>query len=116
MLPSARDVISPWRLNTGRCRAGTLFSFVTAADLMLQIASTKSQDRLNKHFNHAVLSSRLRIVDENGHSSCRITPGRTSWFALVGSHGHSRCLRKQAASRLACHPCPARRRPGVGIV
>lgn len=41
--------------------------FVTAADLMLQLASAKKQDRLKEYFNRAVLGPKLLIVDEIGY-------------------------------------------------
>lgn len=41
--------------------------FVTAADLMLQLASAKKQDRLKGYFNRAVLGPKLLIVDEIGY-------------------------------------------------
>jgi DNA replication protein DnaC len=47
--------------------AGHKVRFLTAADLMLQLASAKKQDRLKEYFNRAVLGPKLLIVDEIGY-------------------------------------------------
>ena len=47
--------------------AGHKVRFLTAADLMLQLASAKSQGRLKEYFNRAVLGPKLLIVDEIGY-------------------------------------------------
>ena len=47
--------------------AGHKVRFMTAADLMLQLASAKSQGRLKEYFNRAVLGPKLLIVDEIGY-------------------------------------------------
>ena len=47
--------------------AGHKVRFVTAADLMLQLAAAKAQGRLKEYFNRAVLGPRLLIVDEIGY-------------------------------------------------
>lgn len=41
--------------------------FVTAADLMLQLAAAKAQGRLKAYFNRAVLGPKLLVVDEIGY-------------------------------------------------
>ena len=41
--------------------------FITAADLMLQLATAKSQGRLKEYFNRAVIGPRLLVVDEIGY-------------------------------------------------
>jgi DNA replication protein DnaC len=41
--------------------------FITAADLMLQLAAANSQGRLKEYFNRAILGPRLLIVDELGY-------------------------------------------------
>ena len=41
--------------------------FITAADLMLQLATAKSQGRLKEYFNRAVLGPKLLVVDEIGY-------------------------------------------------
>jgi hypothetical protein len=41
--------------------------FLTAADLMLQLAAAKSQGRLKEYFNRAVLGPKLLVVDEIGY-------------------------------------------------
>lgn len=41
--------------------------FITAADLMLQLATAKSQGRLKEYFNRAILGPRLLVVDELGY-------------------------------------------------
>ena len=41
--------------------------FITAADLMLQLAAAKAQGRLKEYFNRAVLGPKLLIVDEIGY-------------------------------------------------
>jgi DNA replication protein DnaC len=41
--------------------------FITAADLMIQLAAARSQDRLKEYFNRAVLGPRLLVVDEIGY-------------------------------------------------
>ena len=47
--------------------AGHKVRFLTAADLMLQLATAKKQDRLKEYFNRAVLGPKLLIVDEIGY-------------------------------------------------
>lgn len=47
--------------------AGHKVRFVTAADLMLQLASAKSQGRLKEYFTRAVIGPKLLIVDEIGY-------------------------------------------------
>ena len=46
--------------------AGHKARFITAADLMLQLAAAKAQNRLKEYFNRAVLGPRLLAVDEIG--------------------------------------------------
>ena len=41
--------------------------FITAADLMMQLAAAKSQSRLKEYFNRAVLGPKLLVVDEIGY-------------------------------------------------
>jgi DNA replication protein DnaC len=47
--------------------AGHKVRFITAADLMLQLATAKSQGRLKEYFNRAVLGPKLLVVDEIGY-------------------------------------------------
>lgn len=47
--------------------AGHKVRFITAADLMLQLAAAKSQGRLKEYFNRAVLGPKLLVVDEIGY-------------------------------------------------
>lgn len=47
--------------------AGHKVRFLTAADLMLQLGTAKSQGRLKEYFNRAVLGPKLLIVDEIGY-------------------------------------------------
>ncbi|RQV01273.1 hypothetical protein DF039_37120 [Burkholderia cenocepacia] len=47
--------------------AGHKARFITAADLLKQLAAAKSQGRLKEHFNRAVLGPKLLVVDEIGH-------------------------------------------------
>ena len=47
--------------------AGIKTRFITAADLMLQLATAHKQDRLKHYFNRAVIGPRLLIVDEIGY-------------------------------------------------
>ena len=47
--------------------AGIKTRFITAADLMLQLATAHKQDRLKEYFNRAVIGPRLLIVDEIGY-------------------------------------------------
>ncbi|MCZ4317341.1 IS21-like element helper ATPase IstB [Comamonadaceae bacterium G21597-S1] len=47
--------------------AGNKTRFITAADLMLQLAAAKAQGRLKEYFNRAVLGPRLLVVDEIGY-------------------------------------------------
>ena len=47
--------------------AGYKVRFVTATDLMLQLAAAKGQGRLKEYFNRAVLGPKLLIVDEIGY-------------------------------------------------
>jgi len=46
--------------------AGHKVRFITAADLMLQLATAKAQGRLKEYFNRAVLGPKLLVVDEIG--------------------------------------------------
>lgn len=41
--------------------------FITAADLMLQLATAKAQGRLKQYFNRAILGPKLLVVDELGY-------------------------------------------------
>src|SRR5690606_36972645 len=47
--------------------AGIKTRLLSAADLMLQLASASSQGRLREYFNRAVLGPRLLIVDKLGY-------------------------------------------------
>jgi DNA replication protein DnaC len=47
--------------------AGHKVRFLTAADLMLQLASAKSQGRLKEYFNRGIIGPKLLIVDEIGY-------------------------------------------------
>ncbi len=47
--------------------AGIKTRFITAADLMMQLAAAKAQGRLKEYFNRAVLGPKLLIVDEIGY-------------------------------------------------
>lgn len=46
--------------------AGYKVRFMTAADLMLQLAAARQQGRLKEYFNRAVLGPKLLVVDEIG--------------------------------------------------
>lgn len=48
-------------------QAGIKTRFLSAADLMLQLASAHGQGRLREYFNRAVLGPRLLVVDELGY-------------------------------------------------
>ena len=47
--------------------AGIKTRFITAADLMIQLAAAKAQGRLKGYFNRAILGPRLLVVDEMGY-------------------------------------------------
>jgi len=47
--------------------AGIKTRFITAADLMIQLAAAKAQGRLKGYFNRAILGPKLLIVDELGY-------------------------------------------------
>lgn len=47
--------------------AGHKVRFITAADLMLQLATARAQGRLKEYFNRAVLGPKLLVVDEIGY-------------------------------------------------
>ena len=47
--------------------AGIKTRFITAADLMIQLAAAHQQGRLKQYFNRAVLGPKLLIVDEIGY-------------------------------------------------
>ena len=47
--------------------AGHKVRFLSAADLMLQLAAAKSQARLKEYFARAVLGPKLLVVDEIGY-------------------------------------------------
>jgi DNA replication protein DnaC len=46
--------------------AGIKTRFITAADLMLQLATARAQGRLKQYFNRAVIGPRLLAIDEIG--------------------------------------------------
>ena len=48
-------------------QAGIKTRFITAADLMLQLALAKAQGRLTEYLNRGVLGPRLLIIDELGY-------------------------------------------------
>ena len=48
-------------------QTGIKVRFITAADLMLQLAAAQRQERLKEYFNRAVLGPKLLIVDEIGY-------------------------------------------------
>lgn len=41
--------------------------FITAADLMIQLAAANAQGRLKGYFNRAIIGARLLVVDEMGY-------------------------------------------------
>lgn len=47
--------------------SGIKTRFITAADLMLQLATAQHQGRLKSYFNRAILGPRLLVVDEIGY-------------------------------------------------
>lgn len=47
--------------------AGIKTRFLTAADLMLQLATAHKQDRLKRYFNLAIMGPRLLVIDEIGY-------------------------------------------------
>ena len=47
--------------------AGIKTRFITAADLMLQLATAHKQERLKEYFNRAVIGPKLLIIDEIGY-------------------------------------------------
>jgi DNA replication protein DnaC len=47
--------------------AGQKVRFVSAADLMLQLAAAKAQGRLKEYFNRSVLPAKLLVIDEIGY-------------------------------------------------
>jgi DNA replication protein DnaC len=47
--------------------AGIKTRFLTASDLMLQLATAHKQERLKQYFNRAILAPRLLIIDEIGY-------------------------------------------------
>ena len=47
--------------------AGIKTRFITAADLMLQLATARKQERLQGYFNRAVIGPRLLVIDEIGY-------------------------------------------------
>jgi DNA replication protein DnaC len=54
--------------------AGIKTRFITAADLMIQLAAAKAQGRLKSYFNRAILGPKLLIVDELGYFPRRSEP------------------------------------------
>ena len=46
--------------------AGIKVRFISAADLMLQLATARTQGRLTEYFNRAVIGPKLLVVDEIG--------------------------------------------------
>ena len=47
--------------------AGIKTRFITAADLMLQLAAAHNQGRLKEYFNRAVVGPKLLVIDEIGY-------------------------------------------------
>lgn len=47
--------------------AGIKTRFLSAADLMLQLATAHKQDRLTQYFNRAIMGPRLLVIDEIGY-------------------------------------------------
>ena len=47
--------------------AGHKARFITAADLMMQLAAAKAQNRLKEYFARAVLGPKLLVIDEIGY-------------------------------------------------
>ncbi len=47
--------------------AGIKTRFLTAADLMMQLATAHKQDRLKQYFNRAIIGPRLLVIDEIGY-------------------------------------------------
>ncbi|WP_423196338.1 MULTISPECIES: IS21-like element helper ATPase IstB [unclassified Cupriavidus] len=47
--------------------AGHKARFISAADLMMQLAAAKAQGRLREYFNRAVLGPKLLVIDEIGY-------------------------------------------------
>lgn len=47
--------------------AGHKVRFITAADLMLQLAAARAQGRLKEYFNRAVMAPKLIVIDEIGY-------------------------------------------------
>ena len=48
-------------------QAGIKTRFITAADLMMQLATAKQQSRLREFFNRAVIGPKLLVIDEIGY-------------------------------------------------
>jgi DNA replication protein DnaC len=48
-------------------QAGIKTRFITAADLMMQLATARQQNRLKEFFNRAVVGPRLLVIDEIGY-------------------------------------------------
>lgn len=48
-------------------QAGIKTRFITAADLMMQLATAHQQNRLREFFNRAVVGPRLLVIDEIGY-------------------------------------------------
>ena len=47
--------------------AGIKTRFITAADLMLQLATARKQERLREYFNRAIIGPKLLVIDEIGY-------------------------------------------------
>ncbi|WP_196297122.1 ATP-binding protein [Xanthomonas albilineans] len=61
--------------------AGHKARFITAADLMMQLAAVKAQNRLKDYFNRAVLGPKLLVVDEIGYLPFGREPAQGCWAA-----------------------------------
>lgn len=48
-------------------QAGIKTRFISAADLMLQLATAKAQGRLKQYLNRAILAPKLLVIDELGY-------------------------------------------------
>ena len=80
--------------------AGHKVRFISAADLMLQLAAAKAQGRLKEYFNRAVLGPKLLIVDELGYVPlCRPVPNGCSRFSRSATSAVRRSSRPTSRSR-----------------
>lgn len=77
--------------------AGIKVRFITAADLMLQLATARSQGRLNEYFNRAVIGPKLFVVEEIGFLPFGREVANLHFDVVAKRYEHGSMILKQPA-------------------